>query len=294
VAKLIGSPPGYLGHRETMPLLSQENLNRYRTSHGSPMSFLLFDEIEKASDAVWNLLLGILDKATLTLGDNRRVDFSQSMIFLTSNLGAREMEALIRPRMGLAAAAAAQSNAPPDPVRLAKSATEAARKRFTPEFINRLDKVVVFQPLDDAALRQILDLELSFVQRRLLASTPVNGNENTSAFVFTVSEAAKVNLLFLGTDTRYGARDLKRVLDRELVQPLANLIATGQARQGDWVHVDLDVGEVLVFRRTCECMPLQAMQDVYTTHSPVPMANFCDPNQAKEPKAQAAAGRSRR
>ncbi len=90
IAKLIGSPPGYLGHRETHPLLSQEVLNQYHTDT-IKLSFVLFDEIEKASDALWNLLLGILDKATLTLGDNRKVDFSRAMIFMTSNLGASEM-----------------------------------------------------------------------------------------------------------------------------------------------------------------------------------------------------------
>jgi len=101
IAKLIGSPPGYLGHRETHPLLSQEALDQYKTSDGK-LSFVLFDEVEKASDALWNLLLGILDKATLTLGDNRRVDFSHAMIFLTSNLGAREIESLLRPKLGFA------------------------------------------------------------------------------------------------------------------------------------------------------------------------------------------------
>src|SRR6266498_1359699 len=90
IAKLIGSPPGYLGHRETSPLLSQENLDRFKTEE-TPLSLVLFDEIEKASDALWNLLLGILDKGTLTLGDTRKVDFSRSMIFMTSNVGAREM-----------------------------------------------------------------------------------------------------------------------------------------------------------------------------------------------------------
>ena len=102
IAKLIGSPPGYLGHRETHPLLSQEVLNQYHTETNK-ISFVLFDEIEKASDALWNLLLGILDKATLTLGDNRRVDFSRALIFMTSNLGASEMGAILQPGLGFAA-----------------------------------------------------------------------------------------------------------------------------------------------------------------------------------------------
>src|SRR5437867_12190234 len=102
IAKLIGSPPGYLGHRETHPMLAQEVLNQYHTD-SVKLSFVLFDEIEKASDALWNLLLGILDKATLTLDDNRKVDFSRAMIFMTSNLGAQEMTSILRPNLGFAA-----------------------------------------------------------------------------------------------------------------------------------------------------------------------------------------------
>src|SRR6476469_662283 len=102
IAKLIGSPPGYLGHRETHPLLSKEVLKQYHTD-SMKLRFVLFEEIEKASDALWNLLLGILDKATLTLGDNRRVDFSRALIFMTSNLGASEMSSILRPNLGFAA-----------------------------------------------------------------------------------------------------------------------------------------------------------------------------------------------
>src|ERR687888_356988 len=103
IAKLIGSPPGYLGHRETSPVLTQEHLDRYQTERDK-LTLVLFDEIEKASDALWQLLLGILDKATLTLGDNRKVDFSQTMIFMTSNLGAKEMSELITGSIGFAPA----------------------------------------------------------------------------------------------------------------------------------------------------------------------------------------------
>ena len=291
IAKLIGSPPGYLGHRETLPLLSQDNLNQYRNSHGAPMSFVLFDEIEKASDALWNLLLGILDKATLTLGDNRRVDFSRTMIFLTSNLGAREMESMITPRLGFSAASECDATPAPDPERLARSATEAARRRFTPEFMNRLDKVVVFRTLDEAAIRRILDLELSFVQRRILAS------DGTASFVFTLSEAAKEKLIRLGTGAKYGARHLKRAIDRELVQPLANLMATGQARQGDWIHIDIGdetQSEHLRFRRERECMAPQAMADVYGFNPVASLAQVTEAAFAKEKVMEQAASRSRR
>src|SRR5450631_1562464 len=167
IAKLIGSPPGYLGHRETHALLSQEALNRHHTE-ALKLSFVLFDEIEKASDALWNLLLGILDKGTLTLGDNRRVDFSQSMIFMTSNLGAAEMSALCAPRLGFHVACSGDSASKAKlNGKIATTGIAAARRRFTPEFINRLDHIVVFRSLGTPELRRIIDLELDIVQQRI-------------------------------------------------------------------------------------------------------------------------------
>src|SRR6185312_10287213 len=174
IAKLIGSPPGYLGHRETHPLLSQEVLNQYHTEK-LKLSFVLFDEIEKASDALWNLLLGILDKATLTLGDNRRVDFSRAMIFMTSNLGAAEMGSILRPNLGFAASEIERRNA--DGIvdesltdKVNRAGVEAARRKFSPEFMNRIDKTVVFHPLGAPELRQILTIELNIVQQRIFSA----------------------------------------------------------------------------------------------------------------------------
>src|SRR5579862_5068813 len=169
IAKLIGSPPGYLGHRETHPLLSQEVLNQYHTDRFK-VSFVLFDEIEKASDALWNLLLGILDKGTLTLGDNRRVDFSRAMIFMTSNLGATEMNSIIRPNVGFATSEVERKCAEGIvdgnlTEKISRAGVEAARRKFTPEFMNRLDKVVVFRPLGEPELRKILGLELNILQQ---------------------------------------------------------------------------------------------------------------------------------
>jgi ATP-dependent Clp protease ATP-binding subunit ClpA len=251
IAKLIGSPPGYLGHRETHPLLSQEMLNQYHTDTVK-LSFLLFDEIEKASDALWNLLLGILDKATLTLGDNRKVDFSKALIFMTSNLGASEMSSILSPKLGFRAATGGGVPAP-DPGldrKVTRSGIEAARKKFTPEFMNRLDKVVVFRPLGVAELRRILDIELGFVQKRVLEA-----NESGRGFVITVEPAAKDFLLEEGTDPKYGARHLKRAIERELVQPLSNLIATQQARPGDWIRVGYSgVTRRLTFQREAESL----------------------------------------
>ncbi|MBS1830309.1 MAG: ATP-dependent Clp protease ATP-binding subunit [Acidobacteria bacterium] len=261
IAKLIGSPPGYLGHRETHPLLSQEVLNLYHTD-ACKISFVLFDEIEKASDALWNLLLGILDKATLTLGDNRRVDFSKAMIFMTSNLGASEMSAMLAPRLGFQAVSQIASAKPcviDDKInaKISKAGVEAARRKFTPEFMNRLDKIVVFKPLGEDELRKILEIELGMVQQRVL------NNVSENPFVFTASQGAKEYLLKEGTDAKYGARHLKRAIERLIVQPMSNLIATDQVRRGDWLRVEYDPASgQMVFYKDAEGLPMQAMADL--------------------------------
>src|ERR1700722_15074520 len=230
IAKLIGSPPGYLGHRETHPLFTQEEPAKYHTEK-LKLSFLLFDEIEKASDALWQLLLGILDKATLTLGDNRRVDLSQTMIFLTSNLGGGEIMELMEGGMGFIQ--------PKDkPItgldeKVERTAIEAARRKFSPEFMNRLGKVGGFHPLPRSQLEEVLEIELGQVQQRVLETA-------RGQFLFRVTSAAREFLLTEGTDQRYGARHLKRAIERNIVYPLANLLATEQVHVGDLVRIDWD------------------------------------------------------
>ena len=242
IAKLIGSPPGYLGHRETPPLLTQDNLSKHHTEQ-NPFTLVLFDEIEKASDALWQLLLGILDKATLTLGDNRRVDFSQTMIFMTSNLGAQEISKLIDGAIGFAPAASGQFLQDELDQKIYRTATEAARRKFSPEFINRIDKVVVFRSLRDEELGRIVDLELAGLQRRIDEGA-------AEKFAITATADAKEFLLAEGTDRRYGARHLKRAIERFVVCPLANLAATRQLRLGDVVVLDRDKsGKKLAFFR---------------------------------------------
>ncbi len=250
IAKLIGSPPGYLGHRETQALLTQEALNRHHT-HELKLSFLLFDEIEKASDAVWNLLLGILDKATLTLGDNRKVDFSTTMVFLTSNLGAAEMNSLVAPRLGFHDPCFEDAGCNPRlRARISDAGIAAARRNFTPEFINRLDKIVVFKSLGVEELRRIVDIELEVVQQRIHAAAGIK------RFQVEITESAKDFLLAEGTDFRYGARHLKRAIERLLVQPLSNLMATNQIRSGDRLRVSHEGASTgLLFGREVESAP---------------------------------------
>jgi len=233
IAKLIGSPPGYLGHRETHPLITQEALAQYHTEK-LKLSFLLFDEIEKASDALWQLLLGILDKATLTLGDNRRVDLSQTMIFLTSNLGGGEITELMTGGMGFV-----QPKDKADDhldVKVERTAQEAAKKKFSPEFMNRLDKVVVFHPLREEQLEKILEIELGMVQQRVL-------DTGRGQFLFRVTPPARKFLLQEGTDLKYGARHLKRAIEKFVVYPLANLLATEQIHFGDMLVMEKDPDE---------------------------------------------------
>ena len=243
IAKLIGSPPGYLGHRETSPLLTQENLDRCHTE-GTELSLLLFDEIEKASDSLWQLLLGILDKATLTLGDNRRVDFSKTIVIMTSNLGAREMSELINGGIGFAPAQGARNNGGADVDRkIWRTAEEAAKRKFSPEFMNRIDAVVTFRSLNEDHLRQILDLELQAVQRRIMVSAGTK-------FIFQCSAEAKEMILKEGIDFRYGARHLKRAIERLLIFPLSNLVATVQVELGDLIEVDIypETGQLMFLK----------------------------------------------
>ena len=243
IAKIIGSPPGYLGHRETHPLITQEALAANHTDK-LKLSFLLFDEIEKASDALWQLLLGMLDKATLTLGDNRRVDLSHTVIFMTSNLGAHEITDLMGGGYGfIKADDKPQTNLDQ---KVERTALEAARRKFSPEFMNRLDKLVVFRQLKRAELETVLDIELGLVQKRVLDTA-------ANKFLFRVTDSGREFLLQEGTDQRYGARHLKRAIERYLVYPLANLLATQQVNLGDLVRVDWDgIHKELTFVRERE------------------------------------------
>jgi ATP-dependent Clp protease ATP-binding subunit ClpB len=243
IAKLIGSPPGYLGHRETHPLITQEALAASHTDK-LKLSFLLFDEIEKASDALWQLLLGMLDKATLTLGDNRRVDLSQTVIFLTSNLGGGEITELMEGGMGFIQPKDKQAAGLDAKVQ--RTAVEAARRKFSPEFMNRLDTVVVFHPLKRDELDEVLEMELRQVQKRVSDST-------ARPFLFRITSEGREFLLQEGTDQRYGARHLKRAIERYVVSPLARLLATAQVRSGDVLLIDRHAAEKgLAFLRDTE------------------------------------------
>jgi ATP-dependent Clp protease ATP-binding subunit ClpA len=240
ISKLIGSPPGYIGHRETSPVLTQAAIDRFHTDK-LKLTFLLFDEIEKASDALWQLLLGILDKGTVTLGDNRKVDLSRTIIIMTSNLGASEMTRLMTGSIGFAPQRRDEESAQLDQ-KISRVAVDAARKRFSPEFMNRIDKVIVFRALTRKDIEKILDIELNAVQSRILSTQP------DRSFFLMYTPKAKELLLSEGIDLKYGARHLKRAIERHLVLPISSLMSTDQIVAGDRITVDLAAnGKELAF-----------------------------------------------
>ena len=230
VAKLIGAPPGYLGHRETQPMLSQQKLTSV-TSDQSALSLVLFDEIEKAAPSLTRLLLGVLDKGVLRLGDNTSVNFEKSLVFLTSNLGAREMMKELRPDFGFQAGVGSLTNDMTS--KLQNIALVAVRKKFSPEFVNRIDCVITYQPLTAESLSQIVDHQITNLQ------THVNTRLGNKCFQIEVPFETRQWLIEKGTSSEYGARELNRTIHRNLTQPLATMVATGVIESGARVRVEI-------------------------------------------------------
>jgi ATP-dependent Clp protease ATP-binding subunit ClpA len=228
VAKLIGAPPGYLGHRETQPMLSQQKLNAV-TSDQSSVALVLFDEIEKAAPSMTRLLLGVLDKAVLRLGDNTSVNFERTIIFLTSNLGAEAMRKHLHPDFGFETMVATKQSAPK---KLDGIGMNAVKRKFSPEFVNRIDAVITYQPLNTKALATIVDQQVEALQRHIVNRLAER------AFEIEVSDGAREFLLRKGTSDEYGARELKRTILRHLTQPLAAMVSNGAILAGDMVKVE--------------------------------------------------------
>jgi ATP-dependent Clp protease ATP-binding subunit ClpA len=232
VAKLIGAPPGYLGHRETPPMLTQSKLTG-AASERCDLSLVLFDEIEKAAPSMTRLLLGVLDKATLRMGDNTTVNFERTLIFMTSNIGTRELRKEIGPDFGFEAMTPAPSAAALEKSggKLDRIGAGAVRRKFPPEFVNRIDAVITYRPLGADELVQILDQQLAALERH------IDKRLGDRAFSIDVDESARKFLLAKGTSIEYGARELKRTILRSLTQPLAALIANDEIEPGALVYV---------------------------------------------------------
>ncbi len=235
VAKLIGAPPGYLGHRETQPMLTQAKLNA-ATSENSNLSIVLFDEVEKAAGSLSRLLLGVLDKATLRLGDNNTVNFEKSLIFLTSNLGAETMARQLKPWFGFEAMAQPNGEADAEDAeeKLRRIGMAAVRRKFSPEFVNRIDAVLTYRPLAADVLASILEIQLSELQQHIIRRL------GARAFRISLSKSARQFLLRKGTSVEYGARELKRTILRSITQPLAALVADGRIDAGSRVSIEAE------------------------------------------------------
>jgi len=205
---------------------------------------VLFDEIEKAAPSMTRLLLGVLDKAILRLGDNTAVNFEKSLVFLTSNLGAREMLKEITPDFGFQAGVKKEKQDLTG--KLQAIGLAAMRKKFSPEFVNRIDAVITYQPLDADSLEAILDHQI----RKLQAH--VNNRLGQRSFTIEVPPESRQFLLRTGTSAQYGARELNRTIHRQLTQPLATMVATGQIPGGGLIRADLSADKTSLVIRAAE------------------------------------------
>jgi ATP-dependent Clp protease ATP-binding subunit ClpB len=224
IAKLIGSPPGYLGHRETQPMISKsriESLQSYSMEY--PFAILVFDEIEKASDGLWNILLAVLDKGSLTLGTNETVDLSQTVIVLTSNAGFSDRH----DGLGFLPPSLLDSD------ETKRIGVEAAKRKFSVEFINRLDSIIPFNALTPEMIVQILKLELAKLQFEVFTKC-------SPPTLFSVTPAGQAALLKEGYDSKYNARNIKRAISHQLRRSLARILGSNQLLNSEGILVDYE------------------------------------------------------
>jgi ATP-dependent Clp protease ATP-binding subunit ClpB len=211
VARLVGAPPGYVGYEEGGQLT--EAVRR------RPYSVILFDEIEKAHPDVFNVLLQILEDGRLTDGQGRTVDFKNTVVIMTSNLGSAVLQ---DPRISDA--------------ERRRLVMEAVRAHFRPEFLNRVDEIIIFSPLTQEQITTIVDIQLEQLRKRLVQRK----------ITLTLTPAAKQLLASEGYDPTYGARPLKRVIQRRLQDPLALAILEGRFHDGDHIEVDVERGQLVM------------------------------------------------
>ena len=232
ISKLIGSPPGYLGHRETPPLLNKDRIKMLSADSKWPFAVLLFDEIEKASDSLWHILLSVLDKGELTTGNNEHVDLTHTVICMTSNVGSQQMSAAL----GLGGLGFQGIQEGVNNEKIKHIGEEAAKRKFTTEFINRLDAVVACHALTKEEISRILVKELEYLQKEIwLKCTPV--------VAFKVSPAAQAALLEEGYDPKYNARNIKRAIDKNLRLPLARVVAAKAIKPNEGMLIDYQNGK---------------------------------------------------
>lgn len=233
LARLKGSPPGYVGWKECVPLLHESKLREVRLR--SDLTLVLFDEVEKAHPALWDLLLGVLDKGEVVLNDNTRSDFRKSFVFLTGNAGAREMQEQLSGGLGF------QPHTRGD---MAGIANRAATRLFSPEFHNRLTATVTYRPLGPEQLLAVCRAELERLASRMAVR---EGNP----FELAAESGAAERITAEGYDRRYGARHLRRAIERLVERPLANMLSAGRISRGDRIVLcaGTDPEEPVRFRR---------------------------------------------
>lgn len=242
VSKLLGSPPGYVGHSEKSGVrLTQKKLDKWQREGSPKFNILLLDEVEKAHPEFFSLMLGVFDRGKLTLGDGDEVDLTQTLIVMTSNLGSRDTEKIVK-QSGLGFQA--ESDREDIDQEIYEASKKAAKFFFRPEFINRIDRTIVFRSLSPASLQKILSLELTKVQKRILNS-PIK-------FAFRISNPAKKFLLQEGTSDAYGARELKRAVEKHVSEPLASLMGSEQVTQQDCVIISYDGADELKFEKVTD------------------------------------------
>jgi ATP-dependent Clp protease ATP-binding subunit ClpA len=257
VAKIIGAPPGYLGHRETQPIFTQAKVNAL-ASDKSKFSVILFDEIEKAHPGVWRAILGILDKATLRLGDNSQVNFENCVIFLSSNVGAKEISNLLEPHFGFDVTTVQTEVTEAQQKAIEKIGLGSMSKKFPPEFENRVDEIIMYHNLTHDTLAKITDMELRKIQAHIFSKL------GAQAFTFTYDHDTLNFLTDAGTSIKYGARELKRTLGRYILNPLADDFVDGKISPNSIVtckvetdHVAWDITEA-ANNTPCEPIELEA------------------------------------
>lgn len=274
ISKLIGSPPGYVGHKETEPKITKKAIEAKWADGKSPKyTIILFDEIEKAHNSMHQILLGIMDRAILTTGANEMVDMHNCIIVMTSNLGSSDMKKILSDtkEMGFVSKKESQKATEDDIYHAAK---DAVKKFFSMEFFNRIDRMIVFQPLTDEVLRQILEIELKRIQDRILKSHKYISVD--------LSDRAKDFIIAEGTSREFGARELRRTLERFLVSKLTRAFATQQAVDGDMIVADKvpeHDGLTLDIAKNVMVIPEKAVA------VPVTISNTSGPGTVQKPKA---------
>jgi ATP-dependent Clp protease ATP-binding subunit ClpC len=237
-ASIVGAPAGYVGHETTVPLLCQANIDAQRGENFST-PLILFDEFEKAGEALFRMMLGAMENGRLRLGNNELVDLTDTILVMTSNLGAEQMQSALGKPIGFSVE---NNDVTGDDIKnLNGIALAAAKRNFSPEFMNRIDEIIVFLPLDQASIKQVLELEIQAVQNQILF-----GNE--PAFLFSCGEQLKAAMFEIGFSKEYGARHMRRTVESMLKPILVNLILGGEINvETDHIYIDLVQGEIVAY-----------------------------------------------